>query len=85
LPPWGRYSPLFPSIIRKSEIEALQRRLAEDPPRWVVMRTEPFIAEPDVWETTHRTVASLYTLDERIAIFEIWRRADKGDRPPGTQ
>ena len=76
--PWGRYSPLFPTLFTAEQRRAVLVELKERPPPLLVMRTmeavEPFYR--DSWHVFRPTVERDFVLDSRHGGFEIWRRQD---------
>ena len=83
--PWGRYSPLFPTLFTAEQRRAVLTELEERPPPLLVMRTievvEPFYR--DSWQVFRPTVERDFVLDSRHGGFEIWRRQDTP--PRGSQ
>jgi hypothetical protein len=83
--PWGRYSPLFPTLFTAEQRRAVLAELEERPPPLLVMRTleavEPFYR--DSWHVFRPVVERDFTLDSRHGGFEIWRRQDTP--PRGSQ
>ena len=87
--PWGRYSPLFPTLFTAEQRRAVLAELEERPPPLLVMRTAEAV-DPLYWDSWHvfrPTVERDFVLDSRHGGFEIWRRQDtpvppaRGARP----
>lgn len=74
--PWGRYVPLFPSLLTRAQVEVVAGDLRDNPPHFLVMRSEadvaPFYA--DIWHALRGTVEAGFVVDGREGPFEIWRR-----------
>lgn len=83
--PWGRYSPLFPTLFTAEQRRAVLAELEERPPPLLVMRTmeavEPFYR--DSWHVFRPVVERDFALDSRHGGFEIWRRQEVMASPRG--
>lgn len=79
--PWWRFSPCFQGILRRSELDELQRAIVSRGPQCILIRPDGHFAElfreEDVWRAVHQTVESCYRLEDTTGIFEIWRRNEK--------
>lgn len=77
--PWGRYSPLFPTLFTREQRRAVLAVLEDRPPPLLVMRAregvEPFYA--DSWQAFRPAVERRFVLDSRHGSLEIWRRSPR--------
>ncbi|MCA1703285.1 MAG: hypothetical protein LC808_08495, partial [Actinobacteria bacterium] len=73
--PWGRYLPLFPSLMTRAQLRAVIRDLQQRPPPLVVMRSPgEAIFYADIWRELRVPVERDFVFAGREGPFEIWRR-----------
>jgi hypothetical protein len=89
--PWARYSPLFPNLILKTQLDQVVAQLEARPPDYVLMRPRPDYQNvwgstyEDVWSAMRRVVVRSFIPDDPVGPFEVWRRPGPGDfRPPSS-
>ena len=78
--PWLRYSPVMPTIMKKSQLIQSNRVLSEAGANVVFIQHEldddlDFTLHPtDVWKGFQKTLRKLYRFHHRCGPFEVWER-----------
>ena len=83
--PWYRYSPLYPNIITKAQLDRAKSALLTDHVDYVFIESSPpnttFVAwhplalyTTDVWRELRQTTARHFKFDHTAGIYEVWKR-----------
>lgn len=75
IPPWARAPRFFLNTFTRRDQQKLVERLIANPPPAVLIRTAPrFDYFADTWQALHDALPLLYTLEDTVSAFEVWRR-----------
>jgi len=76
VPPWPRYSPLFPSLITKKQLEGVKYQLMHKPPDYVFIFANEeharYFEEVDIWQEFRKSIEEGFLLVENVGPFEVW-------------
>lgn len=73
--PWARVPRFFLNTFTRRDQQKLIERLIANPPPAVLIRTAPpFDYFADTWQALHDALPPLYTLEDNVGGFEVWKK-----------